>query len=320
MGKVLTRQMRYAGALCACWLLMHGTGRMAAQEDGQANEASGAPGASSDHKFVELAHIPAAEMAPRDQSLVNQKAKEIAREADFFGYDLSAGKWSYDQVLCPDMPDSLILHYRSQARDGAESIFTAVVPRGTGRVFVVPVLFRNAIPFHAAAGSERSMTVFNQAVPAEIAHEAAQDKGRWLQLGMCYAAVAGAEPQVPERADTETALVRAPVPTLRISADNRSREIIFSDRNSPEQYMVWDVTMNDQGRVIAASARSFADYQTRVANGANPPERVIRPQSEPPEKVIQPGAPQEKTIPPGTTPKETHVPQTAEPQSTTVPQ
>lgn len=275
-------------AFCACFLGAQAAWLPAAQAVAQ--EAPPATDAAPTHeKFIELEHRSAAEMTPKDKSLVEKKRREIAREADFFGYDLSSGNWDYDQVVCPDMPGELVLHYRSRSRTGAESLFTAVVPRGPGRVFVVPVLFRNATPFHSAVGSERSLSVFNQAVPEEIGEQAAQASGKWLELGMCYAAMVGAEPQVPQQPDTPTALVHAPVPTLQVSADHHSREIIFSDRNNPGQYMVWSIGMTDQGRVTAATARTFADYQAHTANGQNPPEKVIRPGEEPPAKVIIPG-------------------------------
>lgn len=256
-------------------------------------------------KFVALEHRSAAEMAAQDKSLVHVKQREIATEAYFFGYDLASGHWSYDQVVCPATPDSLILHYHSRARDGAESLFTALVPRGSERVFVVPVLFRNATPFHSAVGSERSLAVFNRAVPDEIATPAAQANGQWLQLAMCYAAMVGAEPEVPEHTEEQAGLVRAPVPTLRVSDDTHSREVVFSDRNNPGQYMVWNISMSDKGRVTAAMARTFSDYQAHATNPQAPPMRVVPPGTEPTPRPVPPSETPRTTVsqpePPETT-------------------
>ncbi len=232
--------------------------------------------------FVSAATRSAEQMDPADKALLRAKRQEIAREADFFGYDLGTGRWDYDQVLCPDMPDHLLLHYRSRSRNGAESLFTAVVPRGKGRVRVVPVLYHNAIPFQSAAGSPRSMTVFNTSVPEQIAGRAVQPDGPWLQLAMCYAEIVGAEPQVPNRENAEPALVRAPAPNLRISEEHHTREVTFADRNNPAQYMVWTVLMNDKGRVTAATASTFADYRVHIVNPEAPPEKPLPAATNPP--------------------------------------
>jgi hypothetical protein len=294
MGYKIFRRMVCAAVLCACCFLA-----AASLAPGAAAQDQPAAADSGNDKFVSLKDLSATQMSPEDTSLVDKKQREIEREAEFFGYELGSGSWTHDQVMCPDMPEYLILHYRSRSQVGVESLFTAIVPREPGRVMVVPVLFRNATPFHAAAGSQRSMTVFNQAVPKEIAEKAVQEDGPWLRLGMCYAAIAGAEPQVPERMNTDIALARAPVPTLRMGTNNGSREILFSDRNDPGQYMVWSITLTNHGRVTAASARTFADYKARRASEQSPPEKIVHPGSEPPAKIVQP----EKQ------PKETEIPQ-----------
>jgi len=293
MGNKRFRRIVCGAGLCACCLLVAARWSVEAIAQDQPSESN-----SGNDKFVALEELSGTEMHPEDASLADKKQREIAREAEFFGYELGSGSWAYDQVVCPDMPDDLLLHYRSRSRTGAESLFTAIVPRQAGRVMVVPVLFRNATPFHAAAGSQRSITAFNQAVPKEVAEKAAQEDGPWLTLGMCYAAIAGAEPQVPQRMDTDVALVRAPVPTLRMNGANRSREILFSDRNNPGQYMVWSITLTNHGRVTAASARTFADYKARKAVEQSPAERTVQPGPEPPPRVVHPEQQPTETITP----------------------
>jgi hypothetical protein len=95
-------------------------------------------------EFIELEHRAPAQMDPADLALIHAQQRAIAAEAAFFGYDLDSGSWTYDQAVCPVLPDELMLHYRRQFRDGAESLFTAIVPRGHDRVFVVPIVYRTA--------------------------------------------------------------------------------------------------------------------------------------------------------------------------------
>src|SRR5580692_578045 len=101
-------------------------------------------------QYLQLDHIPSSRIEPADLSVIRAKQREIAVEAAFFGYNLSASEWDYDEATCPAMPDQLLLHYRRSFSGGAQSLFTAIVPRGAGRVWVVPVLYRNATPLRSA--------------------------------------------------------------------------------------------------------------------------------------------------------------------------
>jgi hypothetical protein len=126
-------------------------------------------------------------------------------------------------------------------------LFTALVPRDHGRVSVVPVLYRNATPFRSASGNERSIAVFNRVVPADVAQKAIQPEGKWLALALCYADMVGAGAHALKRAGDEVGLSRAPVATLHLSEASPVREIVFTDRDAPGQYLVWNITLNDKG-------------------------------------------------------------------------
>src|ERR1700761_9464115 len=63
-----------------------------------------------------LEHRAAEQMSTGDAALIQEKHAEIANEALFWGYDLSAGEWAYDQVVCPELPDDVLLHYRGVSR------------------------------------------------------------------------------------------------------------------------------------------------------------------------------------------------------------
>jgi len=227
-------------------------------------------------------------MDSSDRSLVHAKQREIAAEAAFFAYDLASAGWSYDQAVCPALPDEVMLHYRKQFRDGAESRFTVLVPRGAGRVFVVPVLYRNATPFRSAAGSERSIAVFNRAVPAAVAESAVQPDGKWLVLALCYADMVGADAHVLEHAGAEAGLARAPGATLYLSESSGTRGIIFTDRDAPGQYLVWNLTLNNKGRIAAASSIKLSDYVAQVRTPKELSEKPMPEGKEPPVKVLPP--------------------------------
>lgn len=231
--------------------------------------------------FFTLEHRAPAQMDPGDAALIQKDRRQLAAEAAFFGFDLTAGTWNYTQVLCPDMPGHLLLQYRAQARNGAQSLFTALVPRASGRIQVIPVLYGRATPFQSAAGSPRSLSVFNSAIPADIAARAIQPDGHWLSLAACYLAAAGGPSQILERAGSSVALAQAPVPTIQLSGKNSRSVILFAAVDQPGSCTLWNLALDAKGRVTAASTRKLPSEVVHPAGGREPEERPLPKQAEP---------------------------------------
>jgi hypothetical protein len=244
--------------------------------------------------YTVLEHRSAEAMSANDTDVVRAKRHEISMEAAMFGYDLSRGAWSYDETECPAMPDALLLHYRTAVTNGTQSLFTAVVPRGNGRVLVNPVLYHGATPFEAAIGQKRTMSVFNQAVPAEIARQDVQPDGPWLTLAICYAEIAGSEPRVPEHPELEAPLVRAPAPTIRLSEAKGTMEIQFTGREAPTDYTVWNISVDKQGRAVEAVANTYSNYEAKPEIADTEPQQE---QAEKGSKMKEPGDPKVKVLP-----------------------
>jgi hypothetical protein len=259
--------------------------------------APGAMGQTADEtvasKYLELDHTPSSKLSAADLSLIHTRRNEIAAEAAFFGYNLNAGEWDYDAATCPLIPEQLLLHYRRQYGHGGESLFTAIVPRGRGRVWVIPVLYRNATPFRSATGSERSIAVFNRVIPADEAAKAVEPEGNWLSYALCYADMVYGNANILSRPGTEVGLSHAPLPLLRMSEASSARGIVFTDRNAPGEYQVWNLTLNDKGQMVAASSQELADYMAKERTGA---ELVEKPLPEGKEPAV-------KTLPAGQEPK-----------------
>ena len=69
-------------------------------------------------------------LSTAEASLLHAKRQAIAEEAAFFGYDLSQPGWTPAPAPCPEIPGYLLLHYRRVSHQGAQSVFTALVPPG----------------------------------------------------------------------------------------------------------------------------------------------------------------------------------------------
>jgi hypothetical protein len=266
-------------------------------------------------QFLELEHYPSSKLPSGVLSLIGAKQRAIATEATFFGYDLRVPGWDFDQTVCPAIPDYLVLHYRRLFPNGTQSVFTALVPRGDGPVYVVPVLYRNATPFQSATGSDRSIAVFNRVVPAAVAAKALDPNGKWLTLGLCYADIVYGSVNAMQRAGSvDVGLAQAPLPLLRLSEAKGATGIVFTDRNAPGEFLVWSIVMDDKGRVTAASAQQLSDYVARIRNGAEPVARQIPEGKEPPVRMVPPGQePPVKPMPPGQEPPVTPLPPQQEP-------
>lgn len=250
---------------------------------------------------------PAEQMDAQDAAAVKAKHREVVTEAAFWGYDLNAGQWTWDQVVCPEIPDAVVLHYRKKGSKG-EFLFTAVVPRGAGRVLVAPVLYGGATPFESATGARRTTSVFDQAVPAEVGRRDIEPEGHWLQLAMTYAVIAGAEPRVPNVAEQQPGLMKAPEPALALSEASHAREVVFSDHQAPRHYTVWTIDFNGQGRVTDASASTIADYVPPAQNAAEPAVKTTEPEKKA-KKTKEMEEPKVKVIPEPPEPKPKQAPQ-----------
>jgi hypothetical protein len=274
---------------CAGWVLAVG----GCFSSGAAMAQDTQPG-DQKPSYTVLDHRAADAMSADDAAVVHAKRHEIAMEAAMFGYDLSRGSWSYDETECPAMPDALLLHYRTAPANGGPSLFTAVVPRGHGRVMVNPVLYHGATPFAPAIGQQRTMSVFNQAVPAEVAKQNVQPDGHWLTLAICYAEIAGSEPRVPQHPDLDAALVKAPPPTIRLSEEKGPTEIQFTGREAPAEYTVWNIGVNAEGRAVEATSVTYPNFtgKTEIAE-ASPKQENAEKAS----KVKEPSEPKVKVLP-----------------------
>lgn len=258
----------------------------------RAQRESGLPGSGS----TTPAQRSTAPMNARDAGLIQGQRRAIAHEAAFFGYDLSLRGWDARPMACAEIPDYLLLQYRRTSRKGALSIFTALVPRQTGRVYVVPVLYGSATPYRSAVGSERSLAVFNRVVPSSVARKALNPGSAWLHLALCYAEIAGGSGEALTGRSGNGDLAYAPSPTLQLTGPGNTRAVIFAERSHGNHFLVWTVSFDRQGRAVAASETRGGNYASPVVKGKVPREKEMR-QPASPKAILLPPAPEPKPQP-----------------------
>jgi hypothetical protein len=242
-------------------------------------------------RYFSIEHRAPAQMDAADRDLLQSRSRELAAAAAIFGYDLSAARWIQEQALCPAFPDTLMVHYLTRYPDGSESLFTALVPRDRGRVRVVPSLHRNGTTYLPAAKDPRNYALFNELVPAEIATQDAGPEGNWLVLGVCYAEMVGARPNVPDDPGLDIAMVHAPASTFRVDTVAKTREIQFPDREGPNVYTIWTIMLSHGGRITGATDEDSATYIAHVVKLQEPAGKI---KPDPPEQTGRIVAPTEQ--------------------------
>jgi hypothetical protein len=211
--------------------------------EAQGNATPTTAGGAAEHAGVQILSI--GQMAEEDAALLASRQKEIASAAVLNGYDLGSGTWVRDQVLCPNATRHLIMHYQKLSQDGLLSLFTVVVPRSEnapppGRARVIPVLYHSTPATHVFGSSPAQRELINEV----ISTNALGPEPDWKTLALCYAALAGSEPNSKSIAAPEGA-----TPLVVDFTDGKFREMRFSLLGPDHLFEVWRIEFDRQTRV-----------------------------------------------------------------------
>ena len=140
------------------------------------------------------------QMTPQDRDLAADGESSIGERAGFAGLEFNEGKWAYRQVVCRALPNHLFLQFTRNNGAADESLFSASIPRGgDGRVRIIPIKRRGYSLFSPAPINALTISAFNHLRGEEQVEQARQ----WLGTGLCYAALAGAQPVAAPPANGE---------------------------------------------------------------------------------------------------------------------
>ena len=191
-------------------------------------------------------------MAPQDRALAAKEKPTIAKDAGLDGMGFNQGRWSYKQLVCTALPGHLFLRFTRNGGSGDVSMFSASIPRdGNGPVRIIPIRRRGYSLFSPAPISASTISIFNH-----IRAEDDSDKlPGWLGTGLCYAALAGANPRValtPATAGSGANLTAVAPPILQISGEGGAT-IRFTDVTARPHPLEWILVFNDEGKLLKTS-------------------------------------------------------------------
>ncbi len=205
-----------------------------------------------------------AQMSAGDRDLVADAESSIQERAGFENLDFNGNGWTYHQLVCPALPNHLFLRFTRSEDTRDMSMFSAAIPRnGEGRVHIIPIVRRGYSLFSPAPIGALTIAAFNR-IRTEEGDAAKAD---WLGTGLCYAALAGANPQLggpAEALDKGNANATAP-PTLFVNSDG-SAVIHFEDVSSSKGPMEWSMSFDTKGKLVKAThaPASALRFQKRI--------------------------------------------------------
>jgi hypothetical protein len=227
------------------------------------------PGSETLQTSAPLEFRPYDQMSPQDRDLAADAESSIGERAGFSGLEFNQGKWSYQQIVCPALPKHLLLQFTRNNGKGDVSVFSASIPRGgEGRVRIVPILRRGYSLFSPAPINALTISAFNH-IRVE---EKADQTPRWLETGLCYAALAGAHPQVGSPEETEIKKLPAAPPGRLTIPMNGGAVIRFTDVAAIPHPMEWTMTFNGKGKLLKASHSAASKSREKVVE--RPPVEV----------------------------------------------
>jgi len=191
------------------------------------------------------------QMSPKDRELADDAQSSIGELAERVGLAFNEGRWNYQQLVCPALPNHVFLQFSRNNGTRDVSIFSASIPRsGEGKVRVIPILLRSYSLFSPAPISALTISVFNH-IRDEEHFDAAPE---WLGTGLCYAALSGVRPQVALLEKNTTGIKsRVAMPAGLAIQKNGNVIFSFADVSAVPRPMQWTMIFDMKGRLLKAT-------------------------------------------------------------------
>jgi hypothetical protein len=242
------------------------------------------PGSERQDRASSIEFRPYDRMTQKDRDLAADAESSIGEHAGFDGLEFNQGKWNYQQISCAALPNHLFLQFTRNNGAGDVSVFSASIPRGgDGRVRIIPILRRGYSLFSPAPINALTISAFNHIRAEEHAEEAPD----WVTTGLCYAALAGAHPQMGPAEETAIQKLPAAPPAILTIPLHGGAVIRFTDVAAIPRPMNWTMTFDGKGKLLKA-AHSAVPRSGEKAAELKPVEVQGKP--------VQPADPTTKAI------------------------
>jgi hypothetical protein len=233
-------------------------------------------------------------MAEKDRTVVAGAESSIAERARFAGLEFNEGPWSYRQMVCPALPNHIFLRFTRNNGTGDVSMFSASIPtNGAGHVRIIPILRRSYSLFSPAPINAITISAFNRIRDEE--HPSTPPD--WLGTGLCYAALAGAQPETPVPADLPENRKYPSVVHAELDIPLHGGAVIrFAEAAATLRPIQWTMTFDGKGRLLKAThfaapplpVKIFPQGTVEAKGSGLPPTVVVDPAGKPVVRTDQP--------------------------------
>lgn len=213
---------------------------------------------------------PAGQMTAQDRALETDAEGAIAKQAGTSGMEFTSGRWSYRQIVCPAFPNHLFLRFTRDQGQGDVSVFSASIPRaGWGRLRIIPIQRRSYSLFSPAPMNAITIAAFNH-IRAE---EQSMRVGGWADVGLCYAALAGANPELarPDKWTGDPHSHPASSAELIYPAAGGAT-LRLTDVSARPRPLEWTLVFDAKGKLLKAGRRSASMIVARETHPQPAPE------------------------------------------------
>jgi hypothetical protein len=212
------------------------------------------------------------EMSREDRDLVADAESSIQERAGFQNMEFDGAGWTYRELVCPALPNHMFLRFTRDDGTREMSMFSAAIPRnGNGRVRIIPIVRKGYSLFSPAPIAALTMAAFNR-IRTEEDTAAPAD---WLGTGLCYAALAGANPNVGQTTENNDTRAVFP-PTLTITAEGGA-VVNFVDVDATPKPMQWSMTFDPRGKLLKAEhSPAYAGHFEKINSGVKDPAQAER--------------------------------------------
>ena len=243
----------------------------------------GAPSAQRDcQPLAAVKQISPDAMSAPDQQLVSDRHAELVHAAGFYGFDLEAPGWTYQQGLSPLLHKHVLLVFTNATPLSKASHFTAIVPAsGEEKIQVVPAFTRGLRPYLPGWESKGTYSVFNRLVNSELSGAPISTESDWIQYAVLYLALIGRDPAVPTETDSvkanwDLSVKRGTTPIIMV-AKNGAATISCSDVADPARTAIWKLSFNPHGQILKAERAEALPAKVHTMQTVNGIDAKVRP-------------------------------------------
>ena len=237
----------------------------------------GRPSALRDcQPIAALQQLPPDAMSPDDQQLIAARHAELVQASRFYGFDIEAPGWSYQQAVSPLLSKHLLLVFTNATPLSRASHFTVIIPAlSNEKIQVIPAFSRGLRPYVPGWETKGSYAVFNRLLDSEVGQHPMATKPDWIQYAVLYLTMIGREPSVPTETDSikanwDLSVKRGTTPVILLHKDGTAT-IVCTDLVETSRTTIWKLNFDKQGQIQKAERSERPFGKTKYISLSNGP-------------------------------------------------